>query len=89
MKATGKTWRNSQAEQRSAPVEDNDWPPMFGIYTRIVESCPNQARTYPKDIVPAFEDNPKGLPALCEGKLVNDLIENVIDYSLLRRSGGW
>ncbi|KAL8798106.1 MAG: hypothetical protein Q9182_006957 [Xanthomendoza sp. 2 TL-2023] len=89
MQSTGPAWQNSQAtERRVAPAEDKDWPMTFEMYARLVESYTLRAMTYPTDILPAFQGMSQVLHAVCGWKILNGLVEDVIDFSLLWRPNG-
>ncbi|KAL8691193.1 MAG: hypothetical protein Q9224_004232 [Gallowayella concinna] len=89
MQSTSQPWQNSQAsERRVAPAEDKDWPMTFEMYARLVESYTLRAMTYPTDILPAFQGMSQVLHAVCGWKILNGLVEDVIDFSLLWRPNG-
>ena len=76
---------NSEAfECRFTPAGGQDLPLAFEMYSRLVESY----MTYSTDILPAFQGMSQVFHALCRWKTLNGLIENVIDFSLLRRPNG-
>ncbi|KAL8947902.1 MAG: hypothetical protein Q9222_005864 [Ikaeria aurantiellina] len=89
MDSTGRKWINSQAwERRVVPTEDRDWPLTFEMYARLVEGYTGRAMTYPTDILPAFQGISQVFHAIAGWKVLNGLIEDVIDFSLLWRPNG-
>ncbi|KAL8709262.1 MAG: hypothetical protein Q9220_006005 [cf. Caloplaca sp. 1 TL-2023] len=89
MNSTGRKWTNSQAwERRVVPTEDRDWPMTFNMYAELVEGYTGRAMTYPTDILPAFQGISQVFHAIAGWKVLNGLIEDVIDFSLLWRPNG-
>ncbi|KAL8723622.1 MAG: hypothetical protein Q9181_007242 [Wetmoreana brouardii] len=86
IQATGQAWFNSQAfERKLAPADQKEWPLTLSMYSRIVEEYTQRAMTFRTDILPAFQGVAQVLHALCGWKIMNGLIEDVIDYALLWR----
>ncbi|KAL8730660.1 MAG: hypothetical protein Q9166_003973 [cf. Caloplaca sp. 2 TL-2023] len=89
IEATRHDWNNSQAlERRIVATEDKDWPMTFEMYARLVQSSMQRSMSYPTDILPAFAGLSQVLHAVCAWKVLDGLIEDVIDYALLWRPDG-
>ncbi|KAL8713686.1 MAG: hypothetical protein Q9220_002212, partial [cf. Caloplaca sp. 1 TL-2023] len=90
IKATDLPWLHLENEQKkTAPSRNNSWHLIYHMYGRIVESYTKRVMTHSIDILSAFQGICNVLYALRGWRMLNGLVEDLIDYSLLWRPQGY